>query len=70
MQTGEDKRRAEIEALRTEIKELGRERRRLVGLISTTHLDPYSLEAMERRLIAVRERLRNQEALLFELEAN
>jgi hypothetical protein len=49
----------EIELLKAGIEELRRERRRLLGILATTRLDPDSLEKMEGRLLAVRAKLRS-----------
>jgi hypothetical protein len=59
----------EIELLRAGIEELRRERRRLLGILATTRVDPDSLEKMEGRLLAVRAKLQSDLDKLSDLEA-
>jgi hypothetical protein len=60
----------EIELLIAGIEELRRERRRLLGILATTRVDPDSLEKMEGRLLAVRAKLQSDLDKLSDLEAN
>lgn len=53
----EEPRDNEIQALRAGVEELRRERQRLLGIVSTTHLEPSALTAMEGRLLAIRQKL-------------
>jgi hypothetical protein len=59
----------EIELLIAGIEELRRERRRLLGILATTRVDPDSLEKMEGRLLAVRAKLQSDLDKLSDLEA-
>jgi hypothetical protein len=65
----EGQRKKEIELLMAGIEELRRERRRLLGILATTHVDPDSLGIMEGRLLAVRAKLQADLNKLSDLEA-
>ena len=49
----------EIELRMAGIEELRRERRRLLGILATTRVDPNSVEKMEGRLLAVQAKLQS-----------
>jgi len=65
----EEQRDNDLELLMAGIEELRRERRRLLGILATTHVDPNSVEKMEGRLLAVRAKLRSDLDKLPDLQA-
>ena len=59
---------AKIEALTAKVDDLRRERRRLLGIVSTMRIDPELRDRMERRLHMIRRELGQELDRLFDLE--
>jgi hypothetical protein len=67
-QSQSDARAVRIAALKASIEELRRERRRVLGIVTTARLDPQSQVTMDDRLRAIQEKLRLELSRLSDLE--